>query len=81
MSWHIKRTDPYTTTGIKRMKCIRCGAAAVHQWQICSDGNNWRPLCLPCDIALNALVLEWFKHPRSAELMDAYSAKVMEISE
>jgi len=74
MSWHIRRPEKYTQRGIQRLQCIRCGGPAVHQWQVCSDGNNWRPLCLPCDIALNELVLEWFKHPRAKVLAAEYRA-------
>ena len=53
------RKKPYTAIGIRRLKCFRCGKQAVHQWQICSDNNVYRPLCLECDIALNELVLKW----------------------
>jgi len=53
------RKTPYTQTGIRRLKCFRCGAKAEHQWQICSDGNQFRPVCLKCDIKLNRLVLEF----------------------
>jgi len=75
MSWLTKRPQPYTATGIKRLVCIRCHGPAVHQWQICSDGNNYRPICLPCDIALNKLVLQWFGHPNAAEALSAYRIK------
>ena len=77
-TWGTKRKYPYTVVGIARLQCIRCQAKAVHQWQICSEGNNWRPLCLPCDIALNALVLEWIGHPRAAELIETYTRKALE---
>lgn len=60
------RREPFTETGIKRLRCVRCGGQAVHQWQVCADGNNYRPLCLPCDIALNKLVLEWAKDPNAS---------------
>lgn len=53
------RRQPYTATGIKRMPCARCGKPATFQWQICSDGNLWRPVCVSCDIALNATVLKF----------------------
>ena len=53
------RKKPYTTTGIRRKKCFRCKNRAIHQWQICSDQNQYRPICLDCDIALNELVLKW----------------------
>jgi len=55
------RKNPYTINGLKRLKCFRCGRQAVHQWQICSDGNVYRPLCLKCDIMLNKMVLKWAK--------------------
>jgi hypothetical protein len=53
------RKEPYTVIGIKRLPCFRCGKKAIHQWQICSDDRLFRPLCLPCDIELNELVLRW----------------------
>lgn len=74
MSWETKRREPYTEAGIRRLKCVRCGGQSRFQWQICSDGNNYRPLCASCDIALNRLVLNWMRHPRSTELADAYAA-------
>lgn len=77
-AWDVKRKDPYTARGVLRLKCIRCGAPAIHQWQICSDGNNYRGLCLDCDIDLNQLVLEWMRHPRAPELIAAYAASATE---
>lgn len=53
------RKKPYTELGIKRLKCFRCGAPAVHQWQVCADGNVYRAICLACDIALNEMVLRF----------------------
>jgi hypothetical protein len=53
------RKKPYTEKGIRRLKCFRCGKRASQQWQICSDGNQFRPICLNCDIELNALVLRF----------------------
>lgn len=67
--WPSNRKTPYTSKGLSRLKCVRCGA----QWQICSDGNIYRPLCRDCDIALNKLVLEWVNHPRIQELLAEYS--------
>jgi hypothetical protein len=74
-SWDTKRREPYTAAGIARVGCIRCGARAVYQWSICADGNNHRPICQPCDIALNRMVLEWFEHPETDRLMLAYERK------
>ena len=53
------RKKPYTNIGIKRLKCFRCGEQATQQWQICSDKNQYRPICNKCDIDLNELVLKF----------------------
>jgi hypothetical protein len=73
-AWSITRRAPYTESGIKRLKCIRCGGRAQFQWQICSDGNNHRPLCGQCDVLLNRLVLQWMGHPAADELVERYAA-------
>lgn len=76
MSWlTTPRTQPYTTAGIRRVKCVRCAAPAVHQWQVCADGNHYRALCLDCDIALNAMVLAWANDPKASSKMVAYEAR------
>lgn len=67
------RSRPYTSRGIKRLQCVRCGAQAVHQWIICAEGN-YRPMCRPCDVELNRLVLAWAKHPEAQRLGDEYEA-------
>jgi hypothetical protein len=72
--WSIKRKQPYTERGVRRLPCIRCGTPASFQWQICSDGNNFRPLCTGCDISLNRMVLDWMKHPDAVALGDRYAA-------
>lgn len=61
MTWKKHgRKKPYTVIGIERLPCFRCGNPAYHQWQICADGNLYRPVCLDCDIELNEMVLFWF---------------------
>jgi hypothetical protein len=76
VSWLSKpRTQPYTAIGIRRVLCVRCGDPAVHQWQVCADGNHHRALCLECDIALNALVLAWANDPNAAAKMISYEAR------
>jgi hypothetical protein len=75
MSWSTKRKHPYTEAGVLRLSCIRCGSKPKFQWQICSDGNNFRPLCVECDVALNRLVLEWMGHPKASELADRYESE------
>ena len=71
MTWP-KRPQPYTDTGIRRLRCVRCGERAWSQWQVCADGNNFRAICQMCDVALNRLVLEWMGHPRAKDLGDIY---------
>jgi len=75
VTWHKTRRQPYTDQGISRLSCIRCGAPAAFQWQICADGNNYRPICLDCDIALNRLVLDWMRHPDAKGLADRYETE------
>jgi len=70
--WAVRRVAPYTETGILRLPCIRCGEQAEVQWQICSDGNNYRPLCLECDIKLQLVVLKFMKHPAAVQLANEY---------
>lgn len=53
------RREAYTNIGIRRLPCFRCGKPAFYQWQICSDGNTYRPICPDCDLELNAWVLEF----------------------
>lgn len=72
MGWDTKRKGPYTAAGIIRCKCVRCGEPALYQWQICSDGNNYRPVCEGCDIALNAAVLRFMRHPRHKAVSTKY---------
>lgn len=60
------RKKPYTVIGIKRLKCVRCGERAETQWQICADGNLYRPLCVECDIELNRLVFKFMNFQEDA---------------
>lgn len=66
------RKQPYTDAGIRRLDCVRCGSPARFQWSICADGNLFRPICTPCDIALNELVLKWMKDPHWKAKVAAY---------
>lgn len=70
------RRAPYTDRGIRRLPCYRCGAPAAFQWQVCADGNLYRPLCSVCDVALNALVLRWMGAPDAEARVAAYVAAV-----
>ncbi len=71
------RRKPYTQTGIRRLRCVRCGNPSEHTWQACADDNLYRPLCLGCDVALNALVLEWMNDPDHKEKMVKYRKEVL----
>ena len=68
----LMRKTPYTEIGIKRLKCFRCGEKASYQWQICSDGNIFRPLCTKCDIEMNEIVLKFMKFPNWQEKINNY---------
>lgn len=71
--WDTRRYKPYTEAGLQRVKCVRCGHnPASTQWQVCADGNVYRPLCRGCDVQLNQLVLEWARHPDANRLMRKY---------
>lgn len=72
------RRQPYTQIGIRRLPCFRCGAKAEHQWNICADNHEdkpiFRPICQECDWTLNELVLRWmgFSEPEIQQKMTKY---------
>lgn len=57
------RKEPYTERGIRRVPCTRCGRPARYTWNVCADGNLYRPICEQCDIALNEAVLRFMNFP------------------
>ena len=69
---YLGRLKPYTSIGISRVPCCRCGAPSVHQWQCCANGNRYMTVCVACDIAMNAAALRFVRHPHAAELMTTY---------
>ena len=69
------RTKPYTSAGIRRVPCFRCGEPSVHQWQICADRNQYRGVCEACDIKLNALVLRFFGFEDWRAMIEKYKAR------
>ena len=69
------RFRPYTTIGIRRLRCFRCGRRAKHQWRTCADGC-WRPICERCDIALNSLVLRFMRDPEREQKMKKYRERI-----
>ena len=66
------RKTPYTETGIRRLKCFRCDSRAEFQWQICSDGNVYRPLCPRCDVEMNEMVLKFMGFKDCEEKITKY---------
>ena len=72
----VGRRKPYTAIGIRRLKCVRCGQRAEHQWDCCANGNRKVPVCLDCDVRLNAVVLAFMRIPGHARLMRVYRRKV-----
>ena len=70
----MSRRKPYTEIGIRRLKCSRAGCEnrAVHQWNICADGNQYRAICSECDIAINELVLRFMGWADAEHKLDTY---------
>lgn len=74
-----KRSKPYTEIGIKRVKCFRCPNRAAQQWQICADGNVYRPICSQCDVVLNYLVMDFMEMPDRDEKIQLYKELHLEV--
>lgn len=75
----IKRAgskEPYTMEEIEKLQCVRCGKPAVFQWNACADENLYRPLCPPCDITLNQLILKYMRDPKWEKKLFRYQRKV-----
>ena len=72
------RLKPYTEIGIRRMFCFRCKKKAHTQWQICADGNQYRAICVMCDIDLNRMVLEFMRDPDVERKMAIYESDVLQ---
>ena len=71
------RMKPYTDIGVRRLRCFRCGERAHRQWQICADGNQYRPICMFCDITLNRVVLDYMRDPEIESKMVAYESAIL----
>jgi hypothetical protein len=71
------RKRPYTDIGVRRLPCTRCGKPATRQWQVCADGNLYRPICSRCDVFLNGLVLNTMHDPKFITKMRRYRNKVL----
>ena len=75
-----QRRKPYTTAGIGRVPCTKCGRPSSAQWHLtpCANphGSRWIGLCRDCDLLLNAMVLDFLLIPDRGALMAAYKCKV-----
>jgi hypothetical protein len=71
------RKEPYTVIGLHRLPCVKCGAPARFQWQICSDNRLFRPLCKKCDVELNEMVMRWAFGDTREEDLAAYRERVL----
>jgi NAD-dependent SIR2 family protein deacetylase len=70
------RYKPYTSIGIRRVPCIRCGAKAEEQWNICAlDRGTFKPICHQCGDELNKLVLEFLRIPDYEAKLKAYISR------
>lgn len=76
----MPRRQPYTEIGIRRLKCFRAGCdnRATTQWQICADDRVFRPVCWPCDVELNRIVLEWAGFPDTGAKIARYCERMEE---
>ncbi len=72
----MPRKKPYTTAGIVRVPCTRCGKPSTFQWNICALDNLWHGVCRGCDIDLNAMVLSFFRVPDWRDRAADYREKV-----
>lgn len=68
--------EPYDWDSISEIKCARCGRPARFQWNICSNDGRYLGICEDCDLAVNKLLLRWFRFPNWKELFDRYRKAV-----
>lgn len=74
----MTRRTPYTADGIKRVPCARCGKRpSSQQFQVCADGNQYRALCVICDVDLNRMVLRWLGLANAEELIEQYENRML----
>jgi len=70
------RPKPYTPLGLSRLNCAHCGDQASRQWSLrpCAVGRvGWYPLCVECDVRLNALVMDFLQLPDREERLRQYT--------
>lgn len=77
------RTKQYTSRGIRRVGCIRCGAPGYAQWNACAENTPsgtqvFRVLCAECDVGLNEVALRYVYGKNVDEaVLAAYREKVL----
>lgn len=73
----LLRSIPYSAAGIGRVPCARCRRPSAFQWQICADGNQYRPLCKACDVELNTIVMRFVFGETKEAVIEAYRKRVL----
>ena len=76
MIYYTGKRRPFTVRQMRKEQCYRCQQPALHQWQVCANGNCYLPVCIDCDYALNAMALEFFKLPNRKALLRAYARRL-----
>lgn len=72
MAKTVGKKQPYTDDEIKHVKCCRCGGIPAAQWNCCANDGRWLPICAPCDVELNAYLLNFFNIPEKKKLLNKY---------
>lgn len=69
------RRAPYTTLGIRRVPCHRCGKPSSAQWSVCALGSQYLGVCARCDVALNRTVLRFFGVAGAERIITEYAKR------
>ncbi len=64
------------TEAPRALACLRCSwsGSKCHHWHV--GESPVIDLCGPCDVALNRLVLQFFRIPNAEELLKSYVGKI-----
>lgn len=75
---YLGRRELYSTEGIKRLQCFRCGGQAQTQWNCCANNNYWLPICASCDVEANEVFMHFMHFPPATaiRLIRAYRKKM-----
>lgn len=72
----LGRKSPYSSKGISRVPCARCGKPSSQQWQICANDSLYLGVCTDCDVELNRKVLKFMRLPNRKALMIRYKERM-----